>query len=87
MPVPTAAKRGNSLILSARGRWTAGLVARWWFDRIHGRTASVEPRDPSAPYRVTRFVYRFDGIGYLDDALQNIFIQSIHGGEAQAAHR
>ena len=42
-----------------------------------------EPRDPSAPYRVTRFIYRFDGIGYLDDAVQNIFIQSIQGGEAR----
>jgi len=43
----------------------------------------VEPRDPTAPYRVTRFVYRFDGIGYVDDALQNIFVQSIHGGDAR----
>lgn len=46
-------------------------------------SAQVEPRDPTAPYRVTRFVYRFDGIGYVDDAVQNIFIQSIAGGDAR----
>jgi dipeptidyl aminopeptidase/acylaminoacyl peptidase len=45
-------------------------------------SARVKPRDPTAPYRVTRFIYRFDGIGYLDDAVQNIFVQSIHGGDA-----
>lgn len=45
--------------------------------------ACAEPRDPTAPYRVTRFIYRFDGIGYIDDALQNIFVQSIHGGGAR----
>ena len=43
----------------------------------------AEARDPTAPYRVTRFVYRFDGIGYLDDATQNIFVQSVHGGAAR----
>ena len=43
----------------------------------------AERRDPTAPYRVTRFIYRFDGIGYIDDAAQNIFVQSIHGGAAR----
>ncbi len=48
-------------------------------------TAAVdrEPRDPMAPYRVTRTIYRFDGIGYLDDAVQNIFVQPIAGGAPQ----
>ena len=46
-------------------------------------TTDTEPRDPTAPYRVTRFIYRFDGVGYLDDAVQNIFVQSIHGGDAR----
>jgi dipeptidyl aminopeptidase/acylaminoacyl peptidase len=41
----------------------------------------VEPRDPKKPYRVTRFVYRFDGIGNLDDAVQNIYVQPVSGGE------
>lgn len=43
----------------------------------------TESRDPTAPFRVTRFVYRFDGLGYLDDAAQNIFVQSVSGGEAR----
>lgn len=43
-------------------------------------SARAAPRDPTAPYRVTRFVYRFDGIGYLDDAGHNIFVQSAHDG-------
>ncbi len=46
-------------------------------------SAQSEPRDPTAPYRVTRFVYRFDGIGYVDDAIQNIYIQPIDGGGAR----
>lgn len=46
-------------------------------------TASLatEPVDPMDPYHVTRSVYRFDGTGYLDDAVQNIYIQSIDGGD------
>ena len=52
-------------------------------------TAAVnrEPRDPMAPYRVTRTIYRFDGIGYLDDAIQNIFVQSVAGGAPPTADR
>ena len=46
-------------------------------------SANSEPRDPTAPYRVTRFVYRFDGVGYLDDAVQNIYVQSIRAGDAK----
>ena len=46
-------------------------------------SANTEPRDPLAPYRVMRFIYRFDGVGYVDDAVQNIFVQSIHGGDAK----
>ncbi|MCJ7623758.1 MAG: DPP IV N-terminal domain-containing protein, partial [Anaerolineaceae bacterium] len=40
-----------------------------------------EPPDPTKPYRVTRFVYRFDGIGYLNRFVQNIFTISVDGGE------
>lgn len=48
-------------------------------------TAGPEERpfDPSKPYRITRFVYRFDGLGYLDNAVQNIFIQPLAGGESR----
>lgn len=41
----------------------------------------VEPRDPAAPYRVTRHVYRFDALGYLDDVAQSIFVVPVGGGE------
>ncbi len=45
--------------------------------------SDAEPRDPSEPYLVTRPVYRFDGVGYLDDAVQNIHVQSTSGGAAR----
>lgn len=46
-------------------------------------SANIERRDPMAPYRVTRTIYRFDGVGYLDDAVQNIYLQSVRGGDAK----
>jgi dipeptidyl aminopeptidase/acylaminoacyl peptidase len=39
------------------------------------------PPDPSKPYRVTRNVYRFDGIGYLHYAVQDIYIVPADGGD------
>jgi len=39
--------------------------------------------DPGEPYRVTRYIYRFDGLGYLDNAVQDIYIIPAAGGEAQ----
>lgn len=40
-----------------------------------------EPPDPKKPYRVTRHVYRFDGMGYLDPIIQNIYVIAVEGGE------
>jgi Tol biopolymer transport system component len=37
--------------------------------------------DPDKPYRVTRHVYRFDAMGYLDDAAQDIYTIPAQGGE------
>ena len=37
-------------------------------------------RQPEAPYRVTRHVYRFDAIGYLDDLIQDLFILNLADG-------
>jgi dipeptidyl aminopeptidase/acylaminoacyl peptidase len=42
-----------------------------------------QPYEPGKPYRITRFVYRFDGIGYLDPAVQNVFVQSLDTDEAR----
>ena len=33
-----------------------------------------EPRKPEHPYRVTRTVWRFDNIGVLDDAVQDVYV-------------
>lgn len=44
--------------------------------------ASVEERpDPNKPYRVTRTVYRYNSFGYLDAAVQGIFLVPSSGGE------
>ncbi len=40
-----------------------------------------QPGDLKKPYRVTRNVYRFDGLGYLDQAVQDIYIINASGGE------
>ncbi|MBX3014078.1 MAG: S9 family peptidase [Caldilineaceae bacterium] len=42
-----------------------------------------QPHDTSRPYRLTRHVYRFDAIGYLDSAVQDLYIIAATGGEAQ----
>jgi dipeptidyl aminopeptidase/acylaminoacyl peptidase len=36
-----------------------------------------EPRKPERPYRVTRTVWRFDEIGVLDDAVQDVFVLDV----------
>jgi dipeptidyl aminopeptidase/acylaminoacyl peptidase len=41
----------------------------------------AKPVDHSRPYRVTRHVYRFDGMGYLDNAIQDLYLVSSEGGE------
>jgi dipeptidyl aminopeptidase/acylaminoacyl peptidase len=42
-----------------------------------------ERRDPARPYRVTRPVYRFDQMGYIEDALLDIHVVDVAGGEPQ----
>ena len=37
----------------------------------------AEPRNPDHPYRVTRTVWRFDNIGVLDDAVQDIYVLDV----------
>ncbi len=39
------------------------------------------PLDLNQPYRVTRHIYRFDGMGYVDNAVQDIYIVPVEGGE------
>jgi dipeptidyl aminopeptidase/acylaminoacyl peptidase len=40
-----------------------------------------EPRKPDAPYRITRHLYRFDPLGYLDAVTHDIYVIAAHGGE------
>lgn len=42
-----------------------------------------EMRDFSKPYRVTRSVYRFNGMEYLDDVVQSIYIVPSAGGDVR----
>ncbi len=43
----------------------------------------AEPVDLSKPYRWTRHIYRFDGMGDVHNALQEIFLVPATGGDAQ----
>jgi dipeptidyl aminopeptidase/acylaminoacyl peptidase len=44
-----------------------------------------EPRKPELPYRVTRTIWRFDNIGVLDDAVQDVYV--IDAADAAAEPR
>lgn len=39
------------------------------------------PRDPAMPYRVDRTVWRLDGVGLIEDAVQDIYLAGRDGGE------
>ena len=39
------------------------------------------PPDPSKPYRVTRHVYRFNGMGLVAPIVQDVYVVSAEGGE------
>ncbi len=42
------------------------------------------PTDRQRPYRITRAIYRFDKLGYLEPAQEDIYVISRNGGEAKA---
>jgi len=42
-----------------------------------------EPRDPGKPYRVTRHVYRVDGVNYVDDAAQSLYVLDLEAKDAK----
>lgn len=44
-------------------------------------SASNQVRDPSKPYRVTRFLYHLDGMGNVEDGIGDIFVTNIKGGK------
>ena len=44
----------------------------------------AEKFDDKKPYRVNRHVYRFDGMGYLDGVVQDIYVLNIKSSEVKA---
>jgi dipeptidyl aminopeptidase/acylaminoacyl peptidase len=61
-----------------------GSGAVWSPDGKHlAFTASpiTDPRDQSKPYRVTRSIYRFNAMEYLDDVVQDLYVMPAGGGE------
>ena len=42
-----------------------------------------EPRKPERPYRVTRTVWRFDNVGVLDDAVQDVYVLEVGDESAE----
>ncbi|HSW10998.1 MAG TPA: S9 family peptidase [Bacillota bacterium] len=46
-----------------------------------------KPPDATKPYRVTRHIYRFDAVGYLDDVAQDIYVIPAGAGEPRQLTR
>ncbi|NJN18445.1 MAG: S9 family peptidase [Oscillochloris sp.] len=49
--------------------------------RLAFTAANAEPPDLSKPYRITRRIIRFDALGYLDGAVQSVYMVDVAGGE------
>jgi dipeptidyl aminopeptidase/acylaminoacyl peptidase len=49
--------------------------------RIAFTAGPQEQRDPALPYRVSRRIWRADGIGVVDDAIQDVYVVDAAGGE------
>ena len=51
------------------------------------RLERENPPDPNKPYRVDRTIYRFDVIGYLHEAVQELFVLDLDSGDvSQLTH-
>ena len=47
------------------------------------RQQDSAPEDPTRPYRVTRSVYRFDGLGYVHRAVNDIYVADLGTGTVE----
>lgn len=47
----------------------------------------IDPPDQAKPYRVTRHIYRFDAVGYLDNMVQDIYLIPSEGGDPKRLTR
>src|SRR5262249_46802991 len=43
----------------------------------------AERRDPSLPYWIDRHTYRFDGLGNLDDVVQDLYVVDVASGDVK----
>jgi dipeptidyl aminopeptidase/acylaminoacyl peptidase len=73
---------GTTQTLSSFPRGTGAAGPQWSPD---GRLLSVDatdkpPRDPALPYRVTRPVWRRDGLGLVEDKVSDLYVIPIAGG-------
>jgi dipeptidyl aminopeptidase/acylaminoacyl peptidase len=50
-------------------------------------TVGPPPRDPALPYRVDRVNYRGDGLGFLDDVVQDVCVVDVAGGDVRQLTR
>jgi dipeptidyl aminopeptidase/acylaminoacyl peptidase len=46
-------------------------------------TAGPQPRDRSRPYRITRPIYRYELLGYVEDVLQDVYVADVERGDAR----
>ena len=47
------------------------------------RRQDAEPEDPTQPYRVTRNVYRFDGLGYVHRVVNDVYVMTVETGDVE----
>jgi len=76
---------GETTVLTSFPRGTGPVGPAWSPD---GRYLAVDasdapPRDPELAYRVSRSIWRLDGMGLVDDKLTEIFVVPAAGGPAQ----
>jgi dipeptidyl aminopeptidase/acylaminoacyl peptidase len=76
---------GSTSVLTSFRRGTGPIGPKWSPDgqRIAFDGCEAAPRDKELPYRITRPIWRRDGMGLVDDTLTDIYVVAAEGGEPQ----